>query len=177
MKAARKMVRAVTRIPKKRAGSDNHSGALAAVVAALYPTACEGCGANSKSVVHYIAAVILFLMIAYFCLFIFRDSANAKAKEKGTIAGNKQIRRARFYLGCGLGILVCLLGAGGAQLTMAPETRSALAVTYWAETASLWLFATAWMIASRVFPWFTDEDERLMLLQGAPKEQEGQASA
>ena len=175
---ARKRIRAVTRIPKRGEQTVITTvGALAAVVAALYPTACEGCGAEPKSVVHYIAAVILFLMIAYFCLFIFRDSANAKANEKSTIAGTKQKRRAGLYLGCGLGILVCLLGAGGAQLTMAPETRAALAVTFWAESASLWLFAASWMVASRVFPWFTDREERLMLLQGEPKKQEGQASA
>jgi len=147
-------------------------GAVAAIVAALCPTACDDCSSTPLSFFHGIAAVILFLTIAYFCLFVFRDSAKAKEKKKKQegIQGIKQIRRTRVYVSSGVGILVCILGAGVAQLTLAPETRLALSVTFWAETFSLLLFSFSWLIASRVFPYFADPDERLRLLQRTPKE-------
>jgi hypothetical protein len=72
-----------------------------------------------------------------------------------------------------------MLGAGAAQLILPAETRTALAITYWAETVSLVLFGFSWLTASRIIPWFVDKDEQLILWQRASKEkgQELPASA
>jgi len=159
-------------------------GALAAICAALYPTACNRCGSDQKSVIHYIAAVILFFTIAYFCLSVFRNRAKAKAEarveaEAEAKPGSKQELRAAIYLVSGWGILVCMLGAGAAQLTLPAETRTAWAVTYWAETVALLLFGFSWLTASRIIPWFVDKDEQLLLWEHSSKDkgQELQASA
>lgn len=159
-------------------------GAVAAIGAAIYPTACNGCGADPKSVIHYFAAVILFFTIAYFCLSVFRTRAKAKAKEKDEATveakpGSKQKLRAFIYLVSGWGIVASMLGAGAAQLILPAETRTALAITYWAETVSLVLFGFSWLTASRIIPWFVDKDEQLILWRRASKEkgQELPASA
>ena len=142
-------------------------GAVAAIGAALYPTACDKCGADQKSVIHYIAAVILFFTIAYFCLSVFRTRAKAKAKDKAehdleAQPGKKQQLRANIYLASGWGIVACMLGAGVAQLTLTQEVRTALAITYWAETVALFLFGFSWLTASRIIPWLVDKDEQLI---------------
>ena len=146
------------------------TGALAAFCAALYPTTCDNCESDLRSVIHYIAAILLFFTIAYFCLFVFRTRAKSKAKEKiqgEAKPGTKQELRARVYLFSGWGIIACMLGAGIAQLTIPAELRSAWAITYWAETVSLILFGFAWLTASRIIPWFVDQDEQLLLWQRA----------
>lgn len=159
-------------------------GAVAAICAAIYPTACENCGADQKSVIHYIAAVILFFTIAYFCLSVFRTRAKAKAQDKAehdleAQPGKKQKLRAGIYLVSGWGIVACMLGAGAAQLTLTHEIRTALAITYWAETVALFLFGFSWLTASRIIPWFVDKDEQLILWESASKDkgQELPASA
>jgi preprotein translocase subunit SecY len=179
----RKTVRSFLRVDELREqGVISTVGAIAAIVAALCPTACDGCSSSPQSFVHGIAAVILFLTIAYFCLFVFRDSAKAKAKEKKEevgIEGIKQMRRTKVYVSSGVGILVCILGAGVTKLTLAPENVLAVTVIFWAETIALLLFAFSWLIASRLFPYFTDPDERFRPMQRTSTDagQEAHASA
>ena len=129
--------------------------ALAAVFAAIFPTTCDLCEANIKSVIHYIAAVILFSTIAYFCLGPFRKNTKGQRGKKG--------RRARIYLVCGWIIVGCMLGAGIAEVVLPPATRNALAITFLAELIALWAFALAWIVAGKVIPALVDEDERLKL--------------
>jgi hypothetical protein len=178
--SVRPVVRKVLRVGKRREQEAVTTlGGLAGIATALYPTACNGCDTDIRSVVHYFGAFILFSTTVYFCLFVFRDSAVAKAKKKENegVSGKKQRRRAGFYLGCGLGIIVCMLGAVGAQFAIPSLAEAAWGATFVAEALALWLFATAWMVASKVFPWFADPDERLRLLEPAPQEQDAQASA
>jgi hypothetical protein len=176
----RASVRKMLRVDRKgEQGVVTTLGGLAAIAAALYPTACNTCTTNPKSVIHYFSAFILFATTVYICLFIFRGHAIAKAKKNeidGT-SGIKQRRRAGFYLVCGLGIIVCMAGAGGAQLILPVAAETAWGSTFVAEAAALWLFATAWMVASRYLPWFADDDERPRLMQPAFHEQEAQAGA
>jgi hypothetical protein len=150
-------------------------GAVAAIGAALYPTSCDKCVADQKSVIHYIAAVILFFTIAYFCLSVFRTRAKAKAKDKEernleAQPGKKQKLRASIYLVSGWGIVACMLGAGAAQLVLTNEIRTALAITYWAETVALFLFGFSWLTASRIIPWLVDKDEQLILWESTSKD-------
>ena len=159
-------------------------GALAAICAALYPTACNLCETDQITVIHYIAAVILFFTIAYFCLSVFRTRAQAKAKDKAELhleakTGRKQKLRAVIYSVSGWGIVGCMLGAGAAQLVLPVETRTAWAITYWAETIALFLFGFSWLTASKIIPWFVDEDEQFIPWEHESKDkgQELQATA
>ena len=128
-------------------------GSLAAVVAAVCPTTCDGCQTNTRSILHLGAGAALFLVTAYFCLWPFRQAARTKpSKEAG--------RRARFYIVCGSAIIVCLVVLGIAQAT---GLGKAWAFTFWAEFFMLWTFSSAWVVAAKWVPWFTNKDEQLSL--------------
>jgi len=53
-------------------------GGLAAILAALFPTACDGCRTDTRAVIHLSGAFILFSIIVYFCLVAFLRSLNQK---------------------------------------------------------------------------------------------------
>jgi hypothetical protein len=131
----------------------SNGAALAAVIAAIFPTTCEVCEADPKSSLHYAAAVVLFSTIAYFCLGPFRKNTKGQNGKKG--------RRARVYLVCGWIILGCMLGAGIAEFTLTAAARKAWAITFVAELVALWAFAVAWIVAGKVIPPLVDEDEML----------------
>jgi hypothetical protein len=156
-------------------------GGTAAIVAAICPTACDSCQTDPRSIVHYVAATILFSAIVYFCLIAFPYQTKVKIreeeikkvelmKEQGKAASaeihtleemqTKQKRRARFYLGCSLVIAVIMLALAAAQFTVPAETMVTLHLTYWAEFVALWLFGFAWLIATRTLPVFAHERER-----------------
>ena len=128
---------------------------LAAIIAAIFPTSCNLCGADIKSFIHYVAAVILFSTIAYFCLGPFRKNTKGQKGKKG--------KRAIVYLVCGWIIIGCMLGVGATQFTMSVATRKALAITFVAEFVALWAFGVAWIVAGKVIPPLVDKDEMLKL--------------
>ena len=49
----------------------------AAVIVALFPTSCDGCPGDATSTIHFTAAGILFLILAFFCLVPFRQRSAA----------------------------------------------------------------------------------------------------
>lgn len=128
--------------------------ALAAIITATFPTACDTCQSGLISTIHYIAAVILFVTIAYFCLFPFRLSAIGKP-------GKEARRRANIYLLCGLIIAASLVFAAIAQFIWSDADRKALALTYWVEFVSLWAFGVAWIVAGQAIPVLANARERL----------------
>lgn len=128
---------------------------LAAILAALFPTSCNGCVADIKSVIHYASAIVLFSSIAYFCLGPFR------AQTKGQ-KGKRELR-ARIYLVCGLVILGCIVAVAIAELAIPDATRKALSITFWAEFVALWAFGFAWIVAAKVIPCFADEEDLFRL--------------
>jgi hypothetical protein len=131
---------------------------IAAIITAIFPTACYDCESDLNSNIHYGAAVFLFLTIAYFCLGPFRTSAKGKR-------GIESQRRATIYLICGGIILASLLFAFAALFIWSSTERKVLAITYYVEWVSLWAFGIAWFVASKLFfPIFANEDERLKIL-------------
>ncbi len=141
---------------------------LAAIIVAIFPTSCDLCESDIISVIHYVAAVVLFSTIAYFCLRPFRERAKEKAQEAKGRAGSleaekKAQRRATIYLVCGLIILGCMLGVGATQFTMSVATRKALAITFVAEFIALWAFGIAWIVAGKVIPPLVDKEDMLIL--------------
>lgn len=53
-------------------------GGIAAIAAALAPTACDGCSMDTKAVIHMVGAFILFAAVVYFCLVAFLRSVSQK---------------------------------------------------------------------------------------------------
>jgi len=132
-------------------------GSLAAFCAAIFPTSCDGCGVSLQSTIHYVAAVILFSAVAYFC-WAFRNSAKASLTQD-----KKAVRRVMIYSVCLIAIFVSMLGAGAAQLTLSVATRETLYVTFYAELVAMLAFGVAWIVAGKVLPPLVDDDERLKL--------------
>jgi hypothetical protein len=131
----------------------SRAASLAAMVAALYPTSCEGCAADILSTIHYFAAVVLFSILAYFCLGPFRKNTKGQPGKKG--------RRAKIYFACGWVIVVCMLTIGISKLAMTEEVRNSLYITYWGESIALWAFGVAWIVSGKVISPLVDEDEKL----------------
>ena len=130
---------------------------LAAVFVAIFPTSCDLCKPELKSVIHYGAAATLFAILAYFCFGPFRKNTKGKAGKKG--------RRSKIYFTCGCIMVGCMLGLVVSKLTMSDETIKALRVTYWAEAIALCAFGFAWIVAGKYFRPFVDREEALRLFR------------
>ena len=145
--------------------------AIAAIGIALFPCECgnkvelircdSGLHAEFVPIVHYVSAVVMFLILAYFCR-LFRLRALGK---KNIQAG----RRALVYRICGVVILSAIIILGlnfvsGYKLSGEPMGLTRL--TYYGEAIALYAFGISWLVASRVFPYFTCETELYRILSG-----------
>ncbi len=117
--------------------ADIFSG-ICAVGVAFLPTAPEGSASDHQKWIgdiHYAFAALLFLTLAYFCLFLFTMSA------QGRVVTRQKIHRNRVYLICGIAILLSLTLL--AILTLGFHKAHAGIVF---ETTSLLSFGTAWLV-------------------------------
>jgi hypothetical protein len=140
-------------------GRASKAASLAAILVALFPTSCDTCQSSFVSVIHYVAAVTLFSILAYFCFRFFRKNT------KGQPRMSKKWRRDKVYLACGTVMVACMLVAALANLVLSRETLNAWQVTYWAEAVALVAFGTAWIVAGKYLPVFVDSDEELHLFR------------
>lgn len=136
-------------------GRASKIASLAAICVALFPTSCETCESTIVSMIHYVAAVTTFSILAYFCLGPFRKNTKGQPGKKG--------RRDKVYLVCGWVIVACMLTAFLANLALPKETVHAWDITYWAEAIALGAFGVAWIVAGKYLPLFADQDEELRL--------------
>ena len=126
---------------------------LAAILIALYPTACTGCDENLSSHIHSWSAVILFLILTYFCFWPFRKNTKRQKGKKGV--------RSKLYLICGYVMLICIIGMGISRAVLSKDVLSSTEITYWGEAIALGAFGVAWIVAGK-FIWFlVDEKEAL----------------
>jgi len=141
-------------------------GGLGAWGTALCPTAFEvKCRPTDvTSIIHSIAAAILFSTIVYFCLGAFMSQAKKK-RDKAEKDGLLEKRgtdpwtlRIVFYTFCGWGIAVIMVGSIVLVRTGSCETSNIL---FWSEAAALELFGIGWLVASRYLPVVTHKTERL----------------
>jgi len=155
--------------------------AAAAVCVALFPCDC-GCKFSKKigatetacteaflpiPYVHFIAAGIMFVILAYFC-YAFRSRALKPKKGQDRVFGEAKLRAA-IYLACGIAIVsvIIAVSADGLLQTKGEEygpiaTRWREFV-FWAEATGLVAFGIAWLVASRTLPLITNQSERYSL--------------
>jgi hypothetical protein len=133
-------------------------GGVAAIAAALCPTACDDCNADLKSLIHGISAGILFSAVVYFCLVGFLDRVRDALPMTWEEGGRRKLR-AWIYLVCGWGIALIMLVALIAPFLLTVSVAKERAITFWAETAALWLFGIAWMTASKFLRFLVDKEE------------------
>jgi len=117
-------------------------GGLAALAVALFPTiAPEGLSSPSwwtprTGVVHYIAAITLFVSFTLFAVWLFRKSD----KPRRDRPPDKR-RRDDICLVCGLVMIACVLWAGVASLLDRP--------IFAAESIAIVAFAISWLVKGK----------------------------
>ncbi len=116
---------------------------IAAILIAIYPTRCAGCKTDTHSIIHYGAAIIMFSILAYFCLVLFREHAKKKGKEGK--------RRSKIYFYCGSIMIGCMVVIGVTELF---NIQIKLRVVFWGEWIALVAFGVAWFVASKCLPSF-----------------------
>ena len=118
--------------------SDNGTGNVAcffAIVVALFPTTSS---VEWIRVVHLLAAVGLFLTLAYMSFFLFTKS---KGKPEG-----KKLTRNRWYRGLAIGIVASLVLALIYNLALNDTSLSRYQPIFWLESAALIFFGMSWFI-------------------------------
>ncbi len=117
---------------------DEVAGDLACVFAlgvALFP---DG-GTRLERTVHFLSAASLFLVLAYFALFLFTKTGGSPTPRK--------LVRNRIYRACGVTMVACI--ALIAVYLWTPLSSSALrrwVPVFWLETFALWAFGFAWFV-------------------------------
>ena len=114
--------------------------------------------------VHFGAAAVMFLILAYFSYFVFtRTNSSTSLKS-----GNRKIRRNAWYRALGIAILLAVLAIGvksaALQWFLSPERAMALEawwnswrLTFVFEAIALGSFGLSWMIKGRFIAAFEDE--------------------
>jgi hypothetical protein len=115
-------------------------GGLAALVVALFPTmAPEGLPAPSwwgpkTGLVHYVAAVVLFVCFILFAVWLFRKSDTPRRRDRPP---DKRLRD-DVCLACGLVMIGCVVWAGIASFAEAP--------IFVPESAAIVAFSISWLV-------------------------------
>jgi hypothetical protein len=131
--------------------------ALAAMMVALFPTACDTCETTAISIIHYVAAAALFSILAFFCIGPFRTKTK---KQHG-----KKKRRSVIYLTCGIIMIACILAMAITSFALSAETMQRLKLTYIMEAIALFSFGVAWIVAGKYLRVLVDEPEALSLFR------------
>lgn len=129
---------------------------LSTILVAMFPTSCNECETDFRSMIHYSAAAILFIILAYFCFWPFRKNTKGQKGKKG--------RRSKIYFICGCIIAGCIVSAAVLPF-ISNDIKKALSVTYWAEAIGLWAFGFAWIVAGKSSSLLADLEEKLQLLE------------
>lgn len=105
--------------------------------------------------IHTASAISMFIILAIFCWLFY-----LRAKEKNS----KEAKvRGLIYRICA----VVMVGAMAVQLLDILDwvdfSRITQRLTYYVEATGLFAFGVAWLTASRMLPFITDEDERIKI--------------
>lgn len=139
-----------------REAAASRVAAVASITIALCPSACPGCEPVWTGTVHYVAAGILFAILAYFCFLPFRRNTRGKKGKPG--------RRSMIYFVCGWVMVSCMLVMLVANLTLSDAMLLATRITYWTEAVALVAFGIAWITAGKIVRPLVDREEALRLL-------------
>ena len=119
---------------------DDVAGDLACVFAmgvALFPTTSAD---GVVRAIHLSSAAALFLVLAYFSLFLF-----TKTKKDATPTRQKRIRN-RVYRTCGVVMLACIALIALYSTMLQGTGVARLRPVFWLETLALWAFGVSWFV-------------------------------
>jgi hypothetical protein len=116
---------------------DDIAGNLACVFAlgvALFPNV----GPWAAPTIHFVSAGLLFLVLAYFSLFLFTESAPSCTRGK--------VMRNRVYRTCGVAMLACIVGIALSKAFISRATLEHWPIVFTFETIALWAFGYSWFV-------------------------------
>ena len=114
---------------------DNFAGNLAGACAlgvALFPDQ----GPGLEPTIHFSSATVLFLMLAYFSLFLFTKTSGSPTPQK--------VKRNRVYKTCGVVMLGCIAALATYHVMPKDAAIDALRPVFWLEALALWAFGISW---------------------------------
>jgi hypothetical protein len=117
--------------------TDDIAGNLACLFAlgvALFPNS----GTSLEKTVHFGSAFALFLVLAYFSLFLFTKSGGNPTLQKRT--------RNRVYKTCGVSILMCIALIGFYYWRLSDTAVASAKPVFWLESLALWAFGFSWFV-------------------------------
>ncbi|HXQ28043.1 MAG TPA: hypothetical protein VN848_02140 [Gemmatimonadales bacterium] len=114
-----------------RAGN---AACLFALAVALFPDN----GTSLEQAVHYTSAGALFLVLAFFSLYLFTKSAGHKTAAK--------LKRNRVYRVCGVVMLACIVLIGVCKTALSKDAQESFDPVFWLETLALWAFGFSWFV-------------------------------
>lgn len=123
--------------------------AICALGVAFFPTSPEQGATQLQQAVgnwHYAFASLLFANLAFFCLYLFKLTA-----DKKTMTRRKRIRN-RVYTACGYSILASMvLIFVLAKLAGIAHLIGGISPMLCFETTALWAFGIAWLVKGETF--------------------------
>jgi hypothetical protein len=121
---------------------------LCALGVAFFPTTPD-CNATKRQceigTAHYTFAALLFLTLAYFCLVLFKMTADPEAMTR------KKWQRNRMYTICGYTILASILLIAISKIPSVHHRVENLEPVFWFETTALIAFGIAWLTKGETF--------------------------
>jgi hypothetical protein len=117
---------------------------------ALFP--CECTRPGTVSVVHALAAAVMFLVLAWFCYTFYR---RARGKGRG-----RPRARSTIYAICGIAMLISIV-ALSANLALQGSLAGRFPdFVFWGEATALVAFGFSWLTASHTLPLINEPAER-----------------
>lgn len=135
-------------------GEDKHWATLAAVLClgvALFPNnvkevvkQCNGFDTYTLDTLHQICAIGMFLVLAYFCLFIFVKTNPDEVQTSNQVTLKK--KRNIIYKICGYGILAAMFAmAILIKIDTDKSIQAQFSYIFWGESICLIAFGTSWI--------------------------------
>lgn len=135
--------------------------ALAGIGVAMFR--CR-CGDREEIIhyVHYASAAVMFIVLAYFCLAFYRHASYKPHRQAHW--------RAKIYLACFWAMVLAIVAfvinaAWGEELGLDARVPR---IVFYGEAIALSAFGVCWLVASRVLPGLTRNDERHRLVGEDP---------
>ena len=128
--------------------------AISALGVALFPCSCGG---HQEIIphVHYVSAIIMFLILVAFCFSFFM-----RARSKGH---TQAVFSMYIYAICGITIFLSIAVIGLDIILDEAISSRIIRLTFFCEAVALIAFGIAWLTASRFLPLITSKKERLSI--------------
>lgn len=133
--------------------------AFAAAGVAMFPCECNT-GLEIVPYVHYVAAAVMFIILAVFCGMFCRRALAKHNREANWRAG--------IYAACGAVIVLAVLVLAYDGMTGGSLSARWNRTVFYGEAAGLFAFGVSWLVGSLVLPVITQPRERIHVIPRRP---------